>query len=240
MSNVHVLALVEGKTEQAFVTTLLTAHLNKHRVDIIARLPGRAERRGGVRPWQSVRANILHTLRKWRGCVCTTMFDFYAMPSDWPGRTDAANRKGYSPDQKGNHVEQALLDDLAAHTGADFRRELFIPYVQVHEFEAILFSNVATMATTLAQFCPGSSEADLLDAFQSILAEKSGQAEAINDNYDTCPSRRITALVRDYRKFAYGPTIAARIGLDTIRAACPHFGQWLGRLEALGVGTTTA
>jgi hypothetical protein len=228
------MAIVEGETEQVFVNTHLATHLRKHHVSIGARLPGRMERRGGVPSWQVVRGDILHTLRKWRGCVCTTMFDFYAIPSDWPGRTDAANRKGYSPDQKGNHVEQALLDDLAAHAGADFRRELFIPYVQVHEFEAILFSNVATMATTLAQFCPGSSEADLLDAFQSILAEKSGQAESINDNYDTCPSRRITALVRDYRKFAYGPIIADRIGLNTIRAACPHFGQWLGRLEALG------
>jgi len=159
------------------------------------------------------------------------MFDFYAMPGDWPGRTAATKMP---LEKKGNHVEQALLDNLAAHAGADFRRELFIPYVQVHEFEALLFADVATMATTLAQFCPGSNEADLNNAFQAILAEKSGQAEAINDNYDTCPSRRITSLVQAYNKAILGPIIAARIGLNTIRTACPHFGQWLGRLEALG------
>jgi len=240
MNDVNVLAIVEGETEQTFVDTYLAEHLAVARQDnrpvyISARLPGRVVRRGGVRPWRAIRDIILRTLREWRGkCVCTTMFDFYAMPDDWPGKAEAAEKKGYSPDQKGNHVEQALLNDLAAHAGADFRRELFIPYVQVHEFEALLFANVATMATTLAELCPGSSETDLNNAFQAILTEKSGQAEAINDNYDTCPSRRITSLVRAYSKTLHGPIIADRIGLDTIRAACPHFGQWLGRLEALG------
>lgn len=231
MNNVNVLAFVEGETEQTFVRRHLTVHLREHCVNISARLPGRVERQGGVQPWNVVRSDIVHTLRKWRGCVCTTMFDFYAMPGDWPGRTAATKMP---LEKKGNHVEQALLDNLAAHAGADFRRELFIPYVQVHEFEALLFADVATMATTLAQFCPGSNEADLNNAFQAILAEKSGQAEAINDNYDTCPSRRITSLVQAYNKAILGPIIAARIGLNTIRTACPHFGQWLGRLEALG------
>ena len=63
------------------------------------------------------------------------MFDFYGMPADWPGRIAASNMP---LDQKGNHVEQAILDDLAAHAGENFRLELFIPYVQVHEFETDL------------------------------------------------------------------------------------------------------
>ena len=88
------------------------------------------------------------------------------------------------------------------------------------------------MAATLAKVSRKSAT-DLNNAFQEILDE-SGQAEAINDSYDTCPSRRITGLVRAYKKTVHGPIIADRIGLDTIRTACPHFGQWLGRLEALG------
>jgi len=225
----NVVAIVEGRTEQIFVRDHLAAYLGARGVYMTA------QQQGGVGSWKSVRGDILDTLWEWHGkCVCTTMFDYYAMPTDWPGRT-AASKMPQA--QKGRHVEQALLDDLAAHAGADFRRELFIPYVQVHEFEAILFAGVTTMATALAEVCRRSAD-DLNSAFQTILDE-SGQAEAINDSYDTCPSRRITGLVRAYNKTVHGPIIAGRIGLDTIRAACPHFGQWLGRLEALGAGIAT-
>ena len=222
----EVVAIVEGQTEQAFVRDQLAPHLGGRGIAIWARLPGRVVRRGGVRAWEAVRGDILRTLRERRGRICTTMFDFYAMPGDWPGRAPAA---GMPVEQKGTHVEQALLDDLAAHAGEDFRRELFIPYVQVHEFEALLFSEVATMAEALAPIC--GAEADRLSSqFQAVLGE-AGQPEAINDNYETCPSRRIRGIVRGYRKALYGPIIAGRIGLDAMARACPHFGQWLAKLE---------
>ena len=196
-----VVAIVEGATEQTFVRDHLAAYLGIRGVNIYARLPGRVERRGGVRAWESVCGDILRTLREWRGCVCTTMFDFYAMPSNWPGRTAAADMP---LDQKGNHVEQAILDDLAAHAGEDFRRELFIPYVQVHEFEAILFADVATMAATLAPVCH-TSAADLNAEFQAILDE-SGQAEAISDT----------------ERLAQGKTLSS----DSVIARRCDFGQW--------------
>lgn len=227
----EIAAIVEGPTEQAFVREHLAAYLGGRGISIWARLPGRVVRRGGTRKWESVRGDILRTLKERRGRVCTTMFDFYALPHDWPGRTEAGNKP---LEQKGSHVEQALLDDLAALAGEDFRRELFIPYVQVHEFEALLFANVNKMAEVLA-VVSRYGQNHLSNRFQAILAE-AGQAEAINDNYETCPSRRIRGLVRAYRKPLYGPIIAGRIGLDALRTACPHFGQWLGCLEALGTG----
>ena len=227
---IELAAIVEGQTEQTFVQDHLAAHLTGLGIAIWARLPGRAVRRGGVRPWESVRGDILRTLRERRGRICTTMFDFYAMPPDWPGRADAS---GMPLENKGSHVEQAILDDLAEHAGDDFRPELFIPYVQVHEFEALLFANVATMAETLAPVCPTGAE-HLGRQFQAILdAAGEGGAEAINDGRETCPSRRITGLVRAYRKPLYGPMIAGRIGLGILRTACHHFGQWLSRLETL-------
>ena len=226
-----VAAIVEGQTEQVFVRDHLAAHLGGRGISIWPRLPGRVVRRGGVRVWETVRGDILRTLKERRGRICTTMFDFYAMPRDWPGRTGAATMP---LDQKGSHVEQALLDDLAEHAGEDFRRELFVPYVQVHEFEALLFADVNKMAEVLAAVST-IGQNHLSNRFQAILAE-AGQAEAINDNYDSCPSRRITGLVRAYRKPLYGPIIVGKIGLDVLRAACPHFGQWLTRLESLGAG----
>ena len=35
-----------------------------------------------------------------------------------------------------------------------------------------------------------------------------------------------------YQKPLHGPLAVAAIGIDRIRAVCPHFHQWLGRLEA--------
>lgn len=134
--------------------------------------------------------------------------------------------------RKGAHVEDALLHDVASNAGKDFRPELFVPYVQVHEFEALLFADTAVTAAVLASTGAG-SQADLTARLQAVV-EGAGQPEAINDHRDTCPSRRITAIAPAYDKLLFGPIIAGRIGLDALKAACPHFGQWLTRLESLG------
>jgi hypothetical protein len=38
---------------------------------------------------------------------------------------------------------------------------------------------------------------------------------------------------RSYQKVNDGGLIAMKIGLDLMRAECPHFNQWIGKLEAL-------
>ena len=227
----EVAAIVEGLTEKAFVRDVLAAHLEVHGVRVWADLPGRAEHSGGVRKWESVRKKILHAMRGRRGRVCTTMFDYYGLAADWPGRAEA---RQLPPDQRGDHVEQAMIDDLAAHAGEDFRTELFIPYVQMHEFEALLFADVAALAAVLSAAAQ-QDRRRLADRFRSVVDE-AGSPEAIDDGWETCPSRRITRVSPRYAKPTFGPLIANRIGLETIRAACPHFGQWLARLEALGAG----
>jgi len=232
---IDIAAIVEGPTEQAFVQNFLAQHFGGHGVYIWACLPGRVRKRGGTHKWESVRGDIIRTLKQHPGRICTTMFDYYGLPNDWPGRTEAA---AMPLNQKASHIEQALLNDLAVHAAVDFRHEWFVPYIQIHEFEALLFADVVKMAETLAPVC-GTLPDRLNTLFQAILDEAHGQAEAINDSYETCPSRRITKLVHAYRKPVYGPIIANKIGLDALRTACPHFGQWLGRLEAIGANAST-
>jgi len=224
-----VAVIVEGKTEETFVNGLLHSHFADRGIFIWGRLPGRRIRQGGVRGWASVRGDVFRVLKERAGRVCTTMFDFYGMPRDWPGRVQAA---GEPADKKGPRVEQALLEDLCKFASKDFRPEWFIPYVQVHEFEALLFSDTSRAADELATN-PGGPP-DLADRLQAIL-EAAGQPEAINDNWETCPSRRIAGLVAGYRKPLHGAIAAARIGLDAMRQACPHFGQWIERLERLSL-----
>lgn len=224
----EVVALVAGETESTFVRDVLCGHLASRDVWVWARLPGHAVRRGGIRKWESIRGDILRTLKERAERVCTTMFDFYAMPRTWPGRAEAAE---LSAVKKGPCVERAMLTDLIRFAGNPFRPEQFIPYVQVHEFEALLFTDVTILACELTSTCV--APADLRDRLAEILAV-AGQPEAINDSWDTCPSRRIAGLVRGYHKRLDGPKVAQKIGLAAIRERCPHFGQWLDRLEALG------
>ena len=111
-----------------------------------ARLIGNArqrDRRGGIRAWTAVRKDIVNHLREDRGSIATTMVDYYGLPQTgskaWPGRVLAS---GFSLSaKKARTVETALLEDIAQVMGPRFEQERFIPYVMMHEFEALLFSD---------------------------------------------------------------------------------------------------
>lgn len=224
----EIVAIVEGQTEQTFVQRLLSPYLGLRGLGIWARLPGRIRRRGGVPAWESVRGDIIRTLQERRGRICTIMFDFFRMPNHWPGRETACQRTWR---ERGTVVEQALLEDIRLHAGQDFRDELFIPYVQVHEFEALLFADVSKLAevvATLGHGLAGGYEREFV-----AIRDEVDSPEAINDGEQTSPSRRITRFVQGYRKPVHGPIVAERIGLITLRKTCPHFNEWLERLEAV-------
>jgi hypothetical protein len=210
---------VEGQTEEEFVNEVLQDVLlasGYHSVS--ARLIGNArlrQHRGGIRPWVSVRRDIVNHLKEDRGCIATTMVDYYALPKSWPGRGDAVSLRF---PQRASFVEDALLADLAVDVDAS----RFVPYVVMHEFEALLFSDCIA-------FCNAIGRADLEVSFQAIRNEFS-TPEEINDSPISAPSKRVTALVPGYQKPFHGVLAALEIGLNRIRAECPHFNDWLFKL----------
>lgn len=221
-------AIVEGLTEQIFVRDQLAEHLGIRGIWTNAILSGKKGKSGGVPQWASAKNDVLRALKQ--GNYVTTMFDFYGMPTDWPGREEAA---GLPWNQRGDHVENAITQDVANAIGDKFDERQFIPYVQVHEFEALAFADVSILADKTAPLA-GPHPQSLGEKFQSIL-DSAGNPEAINDNYETCPSRRIKEIVKRYRKPLNGPIITKAIGLEKLRRECAHFDGWLTRLEALGV-----
>jgi len=226
----EVAAIVEGPTEQTFVREQLAPHLALLGVTIWPQLPGRGRGAAGVRSWTSVRHDVVRILRRRR--YCTTMFDFYGMPFDWPGRRDA---KILPWNTRGTHVEAALQRDVLAVMGGGFDAQYFIPYVQLHEFEALLFADLdvlSDLTDTVCRYPAGHSKA----RFAAVLAEAEGP-EAINDGFETCPARRVLRVAPAYRKALHGPIVARRIGLNRLRAACPHFNDWVIRLERLSLLT---
>ncbi len=222
----EIVAIVEGETEQTFVRDQLAAHLSLRGTTIWAVLPGRHRQHGGVKKWTAARQDIIRTLRE--GRYCTTMFDYYAMPENWPGHTQA---KTLVWNERAKHIESALLNDITAAMGGSFNPKYFIPYIQLHEFEALTFADVEKLGAVVAPL-GDRSVAYFTQKFSEIL-DIAGHPEAINGHFETCPSRRITQIVRAYKKRLHSPIVTRRIGLDGLREHCTHFASWLERLERI-------
>ncbi len=217
---------VEGQTERRFVNEVLREYLvGKGYHSVEARLVGNArshQPRGGVRPWPSVRTGIVNHLKEDRECFATTMVDYYALPQEWPGRALAAT--GETAGQGGQYLQNALRNDLAEYMGDRFDRSRFVPFVVMHEFEGLLFSDCAA-------FSRGISRADLEAAFGAIRRQFA-TPEEIDDSQETAPSKRIETLFPGYQKPIFGVLATLEIGLSAIRAECPHFDGWLNTLES--------
>jgi hypothetical protein len=55
-----------------------------------------------------------------------------------------------------------------------------------------------------------------------------------NDHPDTAPSKRLLREIPEYDKANSGVIVAEQIGLGKMRRRCPHFNDWLTKLERLG------
>lgn len=233
MARIHV--VVEGPTEEAFVKTVLypplsqaglfpNAILAPNKKNATARV-----HRGGGRSFGPALHAIRRKLQEDTGAYCTTLFDYYALPDDFPGHTDDELPPPAHLQDRIDYLENAL--DVA--TGSTGR---LIPYLQLHEYEAILFSDVTTTDSTLMALSTGYSRVSQL---QSIV-DQAGSPEAINDGPTTAPSKRLLDLYPTYDKVFFGPLIAGATGLAKIRTACPRFHTWMCRLEALAPQSVTS
>jgi len=219
MVRIHV--LVEGQTEETFANNVLLPHLMQRQVYLYPRQVGKPGHRGGIGEYQRARQDILNTLKQDVDAFCTTMFDYYGMPGTWPER-EVAKQKPFV--EKPVTIEQAILTDVVSALGQSFDACRFIPYVQMHEFEALLFSDPKLLAEGLE--LPDDSEVQhIRGQFQS--------PEEINDSQETAPSKRILQLNSGYSKVTDGVLISQKIGLATMRSQCAHFHEWIQRLEAL-------
>lgn len=218
---------VEGQTEEAFVRRVLRDHLvSKGYHSVEARILGNARRTGGICPWASARKDIVNHLLEDPGCVATTMVDYYGLPQDgpngWPGRARAS---GFvSVEQKARCVLDAIRQDLAEEMGKQFDTRHFVPFVVMHEFEGLLFSDCAA-------FSRGIDRPDLAGGLRTIR-EAFSTPEEINDSKVNAPSKRVQALMSGYQKPFHGNLAVLEIGLPRIRKECPHFDGWLKQLES--------
>ncbi len=218
----RVVAIVEGYTEQAFCRSVLAPELGAKGVFLEAQLVGKPGQKGGVRSWESARRDILNALKQQAGRACTTMFDYYGLPGDWPGVREGKEKLS---SLGVGVVEQKMHEDICSALGSGFEARRFVPYIQLHEFEALLFCGPKELSDVL-------QTPTLESKFQEIL-KKAGEPESIDNDPNTAPSKRISSLAPRFQKTLHGATTTQRIGLGRLRAGCPHFAAWLVTLEAL-------
>jgi hypothetical protein len=150
------------------------------------------------------------------------MVDYYGLPRAWPGKAQSTSRA--SAEEKAQCVQDAMRDELAAGMGGAFNPSRFVPFVVMHEFEGLLFSDCAA-------FSRGINRPELEGAFRSIR-DQFDNPEEIDDSPVTAPSKRVQALVPGYEKPLLGVLAILEIGLARIREECPHFREWLHQLES--------
>ena len=142
---------VEGRTEETFANIVLKPHLVPFQVYLQkAFLAAHARRhgefhRGGVFKYAPIKNDVSNMLKQQKAAdvFFSTMIDLYALPKDFPGYQKAEDLRG-SPRDRVEFLEKAFTDDIAEP------RSRFIPYLQLHEYEAILFTDISKFETIYA------------------------------------------------------------------------------------------
>jgi hypothetical protein len=216
----RVLILAEGQTEEAFITDVLAPHLRKRDIDpiptlVVTRFSKSGPRfKGGITSYDQVRRDVCKLLNDTNAALVTTMLDYYGLPADFPGMGDRPPGNGYL---RVKHVEQCFQKEINRHH--------FVPYLALHEFEALVLVDPARCPTS---FTDAGIVEQLLQVRQGVASP-----EEINEGPTTAPSKRILKIFPAYQKTLHGPLATLDLGLDALRSACPHFNEWVSRLEAL-------
>jgi hypothetical protein len=221
---IEVIIVCEGPTEERFVWNVLAPTFWPRNQNIRPRLiPTSRYNRGGALSRDRILRYLRNTLRERGDVYVTTFFDLYGLKPDFPGIPEAAGIT--DPILRATTIEARFAEAVVSE--AQCREDRFLPHIQPFEFEALLFSDVSRFLEVQPEW------QTYLHSLE--LARRSADSpEHLNDGQDTHPSARLKTLLRPrYEKVLHGTAIAARIGLDRIRAECAHFANWLRRIENL-------
>jgi hypothetical protein len=219
---ITVTAIVEGKTEQVFIQKILAPYLAIKNIGISATQISKPGQKGGDVRFSRIQKDLSIHLKQRSNTYITTFVDYYGI-KEWPG-VDSIPVQA-SPKEIAKTINEATklkVDSLFPEQQPNRR---FIPFVAVHEFEALLFSNSEILAANL-----GIEESKI-----SEIILECGSPEAINNNRLTASSKRLEKLFENgkFRKITIGIPIAEKIGIDKMREKCPLFNSWILTFEEI-------
>ena len=213
MNMPRLIFIVEGDSEQRFI--------NEHLVSYLAlKYPGVAMHaqkittnrkknvKGGNVNYELLKNEIRRTYAQ-GGVLITTFMDFFRLPTDYPGYTQDVKQI--------SQIEDAIRVDCSSIIPPTS----FLPYIQKHEFETLLFANSAGFSKVVG----GAEMNEILN-----VLKKFSTPEDINGSPETAPSKRLLSIF-NYKKVADSALVMKDVDIDSLRNRCPRFDAWVGRLE---------
>lgn len=219
--------LCEGKTEERFVITVLKPFLRNYNICVKQRLLITSKKnnsKGGIISYQQVERDLSVWAKECRTKInerhyFTTMFDLYALPNDFPEKDKAD--KIHDKYERIKTIEIAFFENLKG------RIDNFIPYIQLHEIEALLFCDIDKL---IAEFPKSKKE---IEKLKNVLSVHQNNPELINDGTQTAPSKRIEKALEGKYRYNKPNTIEKVTDIDILREKCRHFNDWISKLEKL-------
>jgi len=216
----RIIIICEGPTEKEFCTDVLQPWFLKKNIFIQTPLIKKSD--GGIVPWDTLKKQIESHLKQDTVAWLTLLIDYYGIPPKFK------YPKWQEAHKEPNKTKRMLiLENGMKEAIPDSLRNRFIPYLQLHEFEGILFSNIDVFTRNFKN-----EEFVEFENFRKIF-ETYPNPENINDRPEYAPSKRLLYHINDYNKVVYGATLAQEIGLQQIRNKCPRFNNWVEKLEAV-------
>lgn len=216
----RIIIICEGHTEKEFCLSTLSPHFAL--MGIYVQSPLIKKSMGGIVKWSELKKQILLHLKTDTEAYVTTLIDYYGIYSkhgfpSW----DLAEKKS-------NKISRmALLEKSMAEDIPDRIRYRYLPYIQLHEFEGLLFNDIKIFHEQIPEY-------DLIGIKElEETFKKFDNPEMINNNRETSPSHRLERIIFGYDKVIYGNIIAEAIGLNNLRKKSPRFNEWITKIEAL-------
>jgi hypothetical protein len=214
----RIIIICEGETEKEFCTKILAPVFAKK--NIFIQSPLIKKTMGGIVKWSELKKQILLHLKSDSEAFTTTLIDYYGLYKkyNYPEWDESLNI--VDKNKRMDFLESSMLMDI----DVDLRHR-FIPYIQLHEFEGLLFNEIKYFQEQIPnEELVGTKE--LKEIFINYE-----NPEMINDQRETSPSHRLERIILGYNKIVYGIILAEAIGLNNIRKKCPRFNTWLDNLE---------
>ena len=222
-SYIEVMAIVEGKTEEIFINSLLQPYLARKMIFISATQANKPGQKGGDVHFDRIKRDLAIHLKQRRHTYVTTFIDYYGTSSSWPGFSNVP--PGATPGQIASIVNEATRAEiLSLFPDLDAARR-FIPFMAIHEFEALLFSDARSIA----------SELNISETLVNTVLDECDGPESINNSPQTAPSKRLDSWSKNgkFPKTTTGIAIARKIGIARMREKCPLFNTWIQCFEAI-------
>lgn len=206
--------VVEGQTEQEFVNEVLRPYFNKFEIYNVTPLLLRTSRigRGGFVNYQHMKNTIMPQLKSMANdLIITSLVDFFRIPNNIPNyeKCMALSNKI----DRINSLEQAINDDIDD--------DRFFSYIQLHEFEALIFAN----NNGFEKYCSDNVISETNKIIQSY-----DNPENINSTPEGAPSKRILSVFHSYDKVNDGNILALEVGINEMLNKCPRFNLWINKI----------